>query len=156
MASKRTVLALLTKNELQSIVAEYDLAVADKRVKDQLLDAVASSKKATLDNLLPGLSRDRLKEICRALGLDDTGKEKAMLIDRITGKDSSPQTARPPRSKIAPKPPEGGEGGPVVEHAGRISSSRTQKFEKNRLPKSAAARWWGIMRRNMICRNEQK
>jgi type I restriction enzyme M protein len=88
MPSKRTVVELFDKNELQSIVAEYDLAVADKRAKDQLIDAVASSKKATLKAVLPAFSRDRLKALCRTLGLDPSGREKAALIERLTGKPS--------------------------------------------------------------------
>ena len=64
------------------------MEVADRRVKDQLLDVVASSRRAGLAELLGDLSRDRLKEICRALGLDDTGKEKASLVERLAGAPS--------------------------------------------------------------------
>ena len=35
-----------------------------------------------LAGVLEGLSRDRLKEVCRALDLDDSGREKVVLIDR--------------------------------------------------------------------------
>src|SRR4029079_11672905 len=59
-------------------------------------DAVASSKRAGLADLLGELSRDRLKEICRALGLDDAGKEKAVLVERLTGTSSK---ASPPGAK---------------------------------------------------------
>ena len=126
MTGKRTILKLLNKNELQSIVATYDLAVSDKRVKDQLVEAAASSKKATLDNLLPELSRDRLKELCRALGQDDAGREKAALIERLTG------NVRPPKSKISPKLPTGSEGG----HEHETSASAPSK--PRRAPKRTA------------------
>jgi hypothetical protein len=45
------------------------------------METVASSKKATLDEALAEFSRDRLKDLCRALGLDDGGREKSMLVD---------------------------------------------------------------------------
>ncbi len=88
MPSKRDVLALLTRDELLEAADRFELTVADRRVKDQLVDAVASSKKAVLAEVLPPLSRDRLKEICRGLGLDDAGKEKAVLVERLTGAPS--------------------------------------------------------------------
>jgi len=71
MPSKRDVLAQLQREELISVVERFGLEVADRRKKDDLLEAVASSRKATLADVLPDLSRERLKELCVALGLDD-------------------------------------------------------------------------------------
>ena len=88
MPSKRDVLGQLSRDELLAATDQFDLAITDRRVKDQLVDAVASSKRAGLAEVLAGLSRDRLKELCRALGLDDAGKEKALLVDRLTGPSS--------------------------------------------------------------------
>ena len=85
MPSKRDVLAQLSREELVSVVERFELEVADRRKKDDLLEAVASSKKATLAEVLPDLSRERLKEVCVALGLDDGGREKATLIERLVG-----------------------------------------------------------------------
>jgi type I restriction enzyme M protein len=85
MPSKRAVLEQLTLDELRPLVERFDLAVTDRRVRQQLVDAVASSKRATLAEVLPALSRDRLKEICRALDLDDSGREKSVLVARLTG-----------------------------------------------------------------------
>ena len=96
MPSKRDVLGQLSRDELVGAAERFELEVADRRVKDQLVDAVASSKRAGLADLLGELSRDRLKELCRALGLDDGRKEKAVLVDRLTGASSkaSPPTAK--------------------------------------------------------------
>ena len=71
------------------MVDRFELEVADRRVKDRLLDAVALSRRGSLGDVLGGLSRDRLKEICRGLGLDDTGKEKAVLVERLCGARAS-------------------------------------------------------------------
>lgn len=58
---------------------------------DELRDALARSKRARLETIVQeSLSRDTLKEICAALGLDDTGKEKAVLVERILAADGSP------------------------------------------------------------------
>lgn len=69
MPSKRDVLGQFSRDELVGAAERFELPVADRRVKDQLVDAVASSKRAGLADLLGDLSRDRLKEICRALGV---------------------------------------------------------------------------------------
>jgi len=91
MRSKREVLAQLSCEELIAVVERFELEVADRRKKDDLLEAVASSKKATLANFLPDLSRERLRELCVGLGLDYSGREKVVLIVRLvrTGKAQS-------------------------------------------------------------------
>ena len=83
MPSKRDVLAQLSRDELLAVVDRFELSAPDRRVRDGLMEVVASSKKATLAEILPELSRDRLKELCSALGLDDGGREKTLLIERL-------------------------------------------------------------------------
>jgi type I restriction enzyme M protein len=85
MSTKREILGVLTRPELQDLVSRFELAVQDRRVRDHLVDALAGSRRVALTDLLDGMSRDRLKEICRALGIDDSGKEKAVIVDRIAG-----------------------------------------------------------------------
>lgn len=68
---------------------------------------MAASKKATLTILLSGFSRDRLKQLCRDLGLDDSGEEKAVLVDHLTGSKASTPPPAPKRAngaKAAPEP----------------------------------------------------
>jgi type I restriction enzyme M protein len=96
MPTKRDVLSLLTRDELLAIVDRFELQITDRRARDALIDAVASSKKATWADLLPELSRDRLKELCRALNLDDGGREKAVLIDRLAGTKTTGESTPPP------------------------------------------------------------
>ena len=88
MPTKRVVLAELTSHELRAVVDGCGLAVEDRRVKAQLLDAVARSRKARIAEILLGLSRDRLKELCRGFDLDDSGRRKADLVARLTGSSS--------------------------------------------------------------------
>ncbi|NOU30073.1 MAG: N-6 DNA methylase [Polyangiaceae bacterium] len=91
MLSKPEILEHLTRDELLAVVDRHGLAPADRRTKAGLIEAVAVSKKATLAEILGEYSRDRLKALCRALGLDDSGRGKTALIDRLTsGKASSP------------------------------------------------------------------
>lgn len=106
MAQKREVLQLLGRDELLAIVDQFELSAPDRRAKDGLVETVAASKKATLTEILPGLSRDRLKEICRALDVDDSGREKAALVDRLLGSkpvESAPEPKKAADANGAPK-----------------------------------------------------
>jgi type I restriction enzyme M protein len=100
MPQKRAVLEHLTRDELGTIVEHYELQVADRRVREQLIDAVAGSRRAALADILLGYSRDRLKELCRALDLDDAGREKSVLVERLIGA----KTAEPPADPVPAKP----------------------------------------------------
>ena len=85
MPTKRAILAELTRDELRTNVDYYELEVEDRRVKTQLVDALSRSRQAPLDEILQDLSRDRLKELCRAVDLDDSGRKKADLAARLMG-----------------------------------------------------------------------
>jgi type I restriction enzyme M protein len=103
----RRILELLSREELQGLVAEYGLQVRDRRVREELIAAVAASRKVALGQHLGTFSRDRLKKLCRALKLDDNGKEKASIVARILGQEHAP--AGPPPQQAAfdldPVPP---------------------------------------------------
>ena len=83
--SKRQILEQLKRDELIAAVERFELVVEDKRVRDLLIEALASSRKARIAEILGDLKRDRLKELCRTLDLDDSGREKAVIIERLTG-----------------------------------------------------------------------
>ena len=110
MPTKRAVLAELTRAELRANFDDYELAVDDRRVSTQLVDALARSRKARLDEMLLRLSRNRLKELCRVFGLDDAGRKKADLVARLVGPaaassaSESPNVASRDDGGIAPPP----------------------------------------------------
>src|SRR6185369_15469273 len=86
MTFKRRVLSALGKDTLLEIGRSLALDVSTRMSVDALRDVVAKSKRANLASIVDeSLSRDTLKEICLACGLDDRGKEKRPLVDRILG-----------------------------------------------------------------------
>ena len=89
MPTKRAILAELTRDELRTNVDYYELEVEDRRVKTQLVDALSRSRQAPLDEILQDLSRDRLKDLCRAFDLDDSGRKKADLAARLMGRTAA-------------------------------------------------------------------
>ncbi len=100
MSLKRDVLDQLKKDELLAAVDRFELNVENRRAKSPLVETLAGSRKAGIPGILEGLSRDRLKEICRAMGLDDSGKEKSVIIARIAG--DAPMTSSPPAPESTP------------------------------------------------------
>lgn len=84
MSFKRRVLSALGKDVLLEIGRGLELDVTTRMGVEELRDALAKSKRTKLDAIVQeSLSRDTLKGICGAVGLDDTGKEKAALVERI-------------------------------------------------------------------------
>ena len=105
MPSKRDILQELTRDDLYILVDHYDLTVPDRRVKANLIDALASSRKCRLADSLPLLPRDRLKAYCRAFGLDDGGVRKADIAARLTAPATTRKRAsRPKAAKRASTP----------------------------------------------------
>ena len=85
MPTKRAILARLSRDELLGVLDAYELAVPDRRVKDQLVEVLAASEQVQLDDILQAFPRARLKALCRECDLDDSGREKALLVERLTG-----------------------------------------------------------------------
>ncbi len=122
MPTKRAILSELTADELRANVQYYDLAVYDRRIKAELVDALAASRKARLDEILPDLSRDRLKELCRAFGLDDSEREKADIAARLMGHSAQDLHLRPALPEAAVGPVRGGGG--ETDRGGRARGCR--------------------------------
>ena len=98
MPTKRAILAELTPAELRTNLDFYGLSVDDRRVRTQLVDALSRSRTARMDEMLLRLSRDRLKELCRAFGLDDSGRRKADLTSRLVGPSAASRALTSPAS----------------------------------------------------------
>jgi hypothetical protein len=99
MPSKRQLLDALKRDELLAVVDAHDIGVADRRKKDAVVDAIVRSRSVKLDLVLGDLSRERLKELCRELGLDDGGRAKADILERLvngaTGKEIERNSGAP-------------------------------------------------------------
>ena len=105
MPTKRAVLDLLKRDELIEALAFYEIDGVDRRAREPMVDALAASRKVSLAEVVTGFSRDRLKELCRALVLDDSGREKQVLVDRLVGTTdarASDRPSTPARTKRAP------------------------------------------------------
>jgi type I restriction enzyme M protein len=100
MPTPRQVLDVLSREELLACADGHGVIVGDRRVKSHIADQL-EAKGTALAEVLAGLSRDRLKELCRALALDDGGKEKAHLIARLAAESAPPSSPPPVKAKAA-------------------------------------------------------
>lgn len=94
--TKRAVLAVLPVTRLGALCEIFKLDRTGVTLKDDFLSLLTRAKRASLEDVLANLKRDELKEICRAHGLEDGGKEKSQLIARILGREAD---ATPPAAK---------------------------------------------------------
>lgn len=83
MAGKRDILEQLTRDELLQLADRYGVEPPDRRAKAGVVEALVRSRRLDLAIGLAALPRERLKDICRATGIDDAGKEKASIAIRI-------------------------------------------------------------------------
>lgn len=98
MPTKRQVLELLKRDELLAALDAFELDVDDRRQRNLLIDALGRSRNASLSQILTDLPRARLKEICRELGLDDSGRSKAGIAERIVGSKTTDDSVPAPKS----------------------------------------------------------
>lgn len=97
--TKRSVLEALTKRRLSALTHHFDLGVAASRPKADHVEALDGSETASFPAILAELSREELKESCRAHGLDDSGKKKFDIATRILGEAPAPAPAKAATSK---------------------------------------------------------
>lgn len=100
---QRQALATLNKAQLRDLADFFDLAPPSALLKDDLIDLLARSKRASFEKILGELMLKELKAICLAAGLDDSGRSKAPIVDRILGREPEP-ASEPQQLEIAPGP----------------------------------------------------
>lgn len=82
---KRTALGVLSRDRLAELTSHFDLEVHDLRAKADHIAAVTRKRSLPFAEVLQLVSRDELKTMCVELGLDDGGREKRVIIERIVG-----------------------------------------------------------------------
>jgi len=95
MASRRAILENLTRVALLDIAGNFEISGLSGRTKEEIVDTLVKSRSIATEEILDLLSRDALKDLCYALSLDESGREKRVLIDRLLGKtNDDDKTAR--------------------------------------------------------------
>ena len=85
MPSKRAILLELTPQELRASADLFDLKGFACQTKEEIVDALEASRKASIADILENLPQSRLKELCLECGLSNAGARKADISARIVG-----------------------------------------------------------------------
>ncbi|MEM7351697.1 MAG: N-6 DNA methylase [Acidobacteriota bacterium] len=80
--SPHQALGALTKSRLRGIADALDLAAPARARKAEIIETLVNSP-LSFGRALQLLSRNELQVICRAVGLETSGRRKATLVDRI-------------------------------------------------------------------------
>ncbi len=84
--TKRIILESLTRARLLELARMFEVSGLSGLPKADIVETLARTRSVSAETILSQLKRDELKAICRAAGLDDAGREKARIIDRILGR----------------------------------------------------------------------
>ncbi|WP_437945344.1 N-6 DNA methylase [Sorangium sp. So ce296] len=123
MPTPHDVLQLLSRADLAALADRFGVDLPDRRKKAAILDAILSTPGLQLHELLRVLRIDQLRELCRALGLDARGRDKAAFIERVLEE---------PSPEIAARGATGTRGG-AAARLGPGSEAREGRLTKERL-----------------------
>ncbi len=102
MPTKRDILPELTAAELRAAVTSHGLSVSDRRIKEQLVSALERTRKVPIAEILGTLPLPRLKDLCRTLAIDDSGRRKRDVVARLTSR-AQPAKKKPRAARKAPR-----------------------------------------------------
>ncbi|MFN7134364.1 MAG: type I restriction-modification system subunit M N-terminal domain-containing protein, partial [Myxococcales bacterium] len=91
---RRAALEQLGRDRLLHLTDHFGLEVHDRRVLENHIQAVLASD-VDFAKLLGLLKREELQAICDALGVDRSGREKSLLVDRILRAEKTGPAAAP-------------------------------------------------------------
>src|SRR5919106_3710826 len=80
---RRSALEQLSRDRLNALSDHFALDVGDRRIAENHVNAIVRSRSVDFGELLGLLKREELQAICDALGVDRSGREKEILIQRV-------------------------------------------------------------------------
>jgi adenine-specific DNA-methyltransferase len=81
------MLDVLTRTRLLEVARACEMSGLTGKSRDEIVSTILRSRSVGSADLLRLLSRDELKAACRAVGLDDGGREKTLLAHRLLNAD---------------------------------------------------------------------
>src|SRR5918996_2399055 len=80
---RRSALEQLSRDRLTALSDHFALDVGDRRIAENHVNAIVRSRSVDFGELLGLLKREELQAICDAVGVDRSGREKEVLIERV-------------------------------------------------------------------------
>ena len=100
MSLKKTVLDLMGRDDLKAAVDAAALEGVDRRSVQSMRDALARSRRVQPEMLLTEMVEGQVKVVCERMGIDPTGRKKA-LIQRLVGSKPTPRAEDAPAQNNA-------------------------------------------------------
>lgn len=82
MRLKEAILAVMQRDDLKTVVQDYELDGVDQRSGEAMAGALRTAKRVRVDGLLEYLGEPQVKEVCELCGVPSTGRRRA-LIERL-------------------------------------------------------------------------
>jgi hypothetical protein len=77
LVRRRDILESLTRVRLLDLARTFEVPGLSGQAKGIIADTLARKRSISTETMLDQLKRDELKAICRAAGLDDSGRKKS-------------------------------------------------------------------------------
>lgn len=87
MTRKQQILSCLYKPILNTIAADYGVTGANRMRYEDLVSVLSRMRSVKIEDILGDMSLQDLKAICQNVDVDDKGDKKALLVDRLLGRD---------------------------------------------------------------------
>ena len=107
MNLKSAILKIMTRDGLKAVVNDLEVIGADRCSRDDMHGHLSKNRHATPDYLLTYLYESEVKEVCKLLGIDSTGRKKALVQKLLdTASTSSIKNTDSPESEIRRNQPD--------------------------------------------------
>ena len=104
MSLKKTILAVMSRDDLKAAVDAASLEQVDRRSVQLMRDALARSRRVRPDALLAVMTEVQVKAVCERVGIDQKGRKNA-LIQRLLASKPRPRGEDAPAQPHADDPP---------------------------------------------------
>ena len=125
MSLKKTVLAVMSRDDLKAAIEAAGLDQVDRRSVQAMRDALAKSRRVQADVLLAAMTEGQVKTVCERVGIDPKGR-KNVLIQRLLGSEPKPRRKDTPAQPPAEDPPAISEPAPEPSPAATVSVTKTE------------------------------
>ena len=105
MNLKPTILSILPREDLRYILDDLEIDGVDRRRPEEMRAALGRMRRASAEVLLGYLRKGQVQEVCRAVGVEDKGREDE-LVERLlgdTGRQGSKREAKKTKRNAKPE-----------------------------------------------------
>ncbi len=120
--SERSVLEVLTRDRLVALGREFGVSIAQRSKKDEQIRSLVDSGELQIPSLIRVLGRDELRAALKSHGLDDSGRARAALAERLL-RAAGAEATQAPKPLFAGKPAQ-----KDVPHKGDIVRVRHRQY----------------------------